>query len=285
MLDDVQHFAEVADKYLRRERFSANVIATTVEAVCRGAVPPPSGAAWVVVREGDSVQGVAMHTPPFPLFLPRLEHRVVDALAGALQEAGRTLPGVTGERTTVARFAEVWHARTGQTSRRRASTRMYVLGTLRPPHRVSGGPRLAVAPDAGLVAEWLSEFHDEAAPGAPTDDWAAAAHRHIAHGSLWLWVRDDMAVSMAAVRAPAAGVARIGPVFTPPGFRRSGYGAGVTAAASRAAIDAGAEDVVLYADLSNSDANSIYRAIGYLAHHDAETRDFEKGAPGRCSRA
>jgi predicted GNAT family acetyltransferase len=79
---------------------------------------------------------------------------------------------------------------------------------------------------------------------------------------------------MAAVTAPAAGVARVGPVYTPPAHRRRGHGSAVTAAATTAAIAGGAEDVVLYTDLANATSNAIYQAIGYRPDHDAEERAF-----------
>ena len=56
----------------------------------------------------------------------------------------------------------------------------------------------------------------------------------------------------------------MGPVYTPPEFRRHGYGAAVTYAASRKALDEGATEVLLFADLINPVSNSIYQAIGYI---------------------
>ena len=81
-------------------------------------------------------------------------------------------------------------------------------------------------------------------------------------------------VSLAAFSAPARGVSRIGPVYTPPQFRRHGYGTAVTAYASRAALHAGAEHVVLYTDLANPTSNKIYQAIGYVPDHDFEEHRF-----------
>ncbi len=89
-----------------------------------------------------------------------------------------------------------------------------------------------------------------------------------------LWLDEDAFVSLAAVSAPAAGVARVGPVYTPPRHRGQAYGAAVTATATAAALSAGAEHVVLYTDLGNPTSNSIYQSIGYRADHDAEERAF-----------
>jgi predicted GNAT family acetyltransferase len=151
---------------------------------------------------------------------------------------------------------------------------MYVLGELRSPLGVPGEARPARNADAELVTHWVSAFHEEAAPSRPSDDWPTWARRRIVQGDVWMWIDDGEPVSMAAKSAPAAGVSRVGPVYTPPDRRRRGSGTAVTAATSRAAIDGGAGYVVLYTDLANPVSNSIYQAIGFVPDHDAEERDF-----------
>ena len=81
-------------------------------------------------------------------------------------------------------------------------------------------------------------------------------------------------MALAGRSAPAGGVARIGPVYTPPARRRRGYGSAVTARATQAALQAGANDVVLYTDLSNPTSNAIYQSIGYVADHDSQERSL-----------
>jgi predicted GNAT family acetyltransferase len=63
-------------------------------------------------------------------------------------------------------------------------------------------------------------------------------------------------------------VVRVAPVYTPPEHRRRSYGGAVTAAVSRAALDGGATDVVLYTDLANPTSNSVYQRLGYRPVHD-----------------
>jgi predicted GNAT family acetyltransferase len=71
-------------------------------------------------------------------------------------------------------------------------------------------------------------------------------------------------VSMARVHAPAAGMSRIGPVYTPPAERGRGLGAAATAAAVQRAHRRGARDVVLFADVANPGANRIDRRLGFV---------------------
>ena len=152
---------------------------------------------------------------------------------------------------------------------------MYRLVDLRWPQAVPGQPRWAeISRDLGLSAEWFAAFHEEAQPHAPYDDWTAMARRRLEARELHLWSAEGIPVALAGVSQAVAGVARVGPVYTPHQWRGNGYGSGVTAAATSAGLDAGAQHVVLYTDLANPISNSIYQRIGYRGDHDAEERAF-----------
>ena len=102
---------------------------------------------------------------------------------------------------------------------------------------VPGRAASAAGPaDIALVSGWLSAFHDEAQLHAPAEEWHVSAERRVAASEVHLWHDGGTPVALAAVSAPAAGVARVGPVYTPPGQRRRGYGAAVTAEATAAAL-------------------------------------------------
>ena len=60
-------------------------------------------------------------------------------------------------------------------------------------------------------------------------------------------------------------------VRTPPEERGRGFAGAVTSAVSRAALDAGAEQVLLFTDLANPTSNALYRRLGYrpLGDHAA----------------
>jgi predicted GNAT family acetyltransferase len=194
-------------------------------------------------------------------------------LAPSLAATSRPLPGVSGEVQSVSAFAEKWTELTGQRSSPDVAMRMYRLAELTVPEGVEGHDRRAVEDDVELVVGWLEAFHDEAQPNAPKQDLKALAEQRIRAGQFRLW-EDKEAVALAGFSPPVAGVSRVGPVYTPPAWRKRGFGAAVTAQATLAAIDAGADHVVLYTDLANPTSNAIYQTIGYRADHDAEERSF-----------
>ncbi|MGH8922685.1 MAG: GNAT family N-acetyltransferase [Actinomycetes bacterium] len=278
MTADAEAFADLVEPCMTSDPFSTNVIGVQLAGALDGSRPVGDDAIWLAVDGSDGgsggVVGVGMHTPPRNLFLSRLPPGAASQVAAALLAAGRQLPGVSGEAATVAEFADAWTARTGTRSATQVSMRMYRLGTLIAPGGVAGEGRKAAPDDLGLVQDWFVHFNREAVPHALDDDAGGLAERRLAIGHLWLWVDEGRPVALAAVSSAAAGVARIGPVYTPPAHRRRGYGAAATSRATQAALEDGADQVVLYTDLANPTSNAIYQSIGYRPDHDAEDRIF-----------
>jgi GNAT superfamily N-acetyltransferase len=274
ILRDPRIFAECSRHWLASDPFSSNVIAVHLGGILNGSRPRGDEDIWVAVLDQGHVIGVAMHTPPLPLFIPRLPAGVATELAVALHRGRRAVHSVNGEKQSITEFAGAWAERSRTTAELRRATRMYRLGTLRSPPDVRGEPQRARPGERDLVAEWFVAFQAETKADESLDATALAERRLVA-GDLWLWIDEGSPVSLAAYSQPALGVARIGPVYTPPGRRRRGYGSAVTARATQSALDAGAEHVVLYTDLANPTSNAIYQEIGYVPDHDAEERRFK----------
>jgi predicted GNAT family acetyltransferase len=155
--------------------------------------------------------------------------------------------------------------------------RLYRLGTLVPPSAVSGRARVVGEGDLTLVAGWRSAFEVEAIGEVRfrgSEETVLRQSMALGNGHI-VWEDGDRVVSYAAVGAPVDGMSRVGPVYTPPELRGRGYGSAVTAAASRWALDAGAEYVVLFTDLANSVSNAIYQRLGYRPVYDQAELAFD----------
>jgi predicted GNAT family acetyltransferase len=106
-------------------------------------------------------------------------------------------------------------------------------------------------------------------------DLDATVRDRAERGLYWLWLGPDrQPVSLAGHTLPAAGVVRVGPVYTPPAERGHGYAAGATHAASSALLDGG-HRVVLFTDLANPTSNALYQRLGYRPVTDRATFHFE----------
>ena len=85
--------------------------------------------------------------------------------------------------------------------------------------------------------------------------------RYLDEHSVWCW-DDDGPVAMARAAPVVGGVARIGPVYTPPAHRRRGYATTCVEHLSRH-IEEREHVAILYTQLTNPTSNAIYARIGY----------------------
>jgi GNAT superfamily N-acetyltransferase len=223
---------------------------------------------------GGEITAALLHTPPYPVLLTRLPERSAEPLAEALAACRRPLAGVNAEPGDAAAFAAAWSRLTGASSRVSRRSRLFQLERLGPPEPgPPGAPRVAAAADRALLESWFAAFGEESGqsfrrPPDVVDD-------KLSHHGLTLWEADGAAVSMAGRNRPAAGAVRIGPVYTPPEHRRHGYAGAVTVAVSQAALDDGADHVVLFTDLANPTSNALYPRLGYRPVEDRVVLRFE----------
>lgn len=280
LVEDPVVFAARVQDWLTTEPLTANVLAVELAGVLDGTRSTMPGSVWAVVTgSGGRVVGAAMHTHPRGVFVPRLPPGAAGALAAAFARVDRVPAGASGELVAVGAFATAWERLTGSQHRHSRATRLHRLGQLVPPTGVPGTVRTAGAGDVDLVRDWFRLFARENGEGhADPAEEAGAATRKVANGEVRIWAVGDRPVSLASVSDPAVGVSRIGPVFTPRPERGHGFAAAVTAAASTAALAAGAAEVVLYTDLANPTAGRVYRRIGFIAEFDAAEVTLVAGA-------
>ena len=280
MTGDVAEFLAAAGEDLRRDRVRNTVILTVTERLRLR----PEGAAtqdgthpvgpdralfgWWTGPEG----GAFMHTPPHPLLLTALPFAVAADLATVL--ADRPLRGLNANPEGAGGFSARWRALTGGHSEVHLRQRLYRLGTLAwPDPAPAGAPRLAGVADLALLTGWLTAFAREV-QDIGGEDPAADARDRVGYGGALLWEAGGAPVGLAGVSRQVARMTRVGPVYTPPELRGRGYASAATAAVTQRALDAGAEGVLLYTDLADPGANSIYRRLGYQPVEDRVLLSF-----------
>src|SRR5215472_5771524 len=280
LTEDLGTFLTTAGGFLRA-RPAANTIMLTATELLRakgmaaiGDVTPVFG--WLASSDGG-VTAAFMHTPPYPVLLTEMPDAAAAELAVDLAGRGRQAPGVNATPAQGAALAAAWQAHTGQSTHTGMRTRLYALGTLLPPDPPTPGTaRTADATDRDLLVAWLNAFQDEAQPAGPNET-ERVVNARLGWGGLLLWEHDGRPVSLAGRNRAAAGQARVGPVYTPPGLRGRGFGAAATAAITQAALDDGAQGVVLFTDLDNPTSNTLYQRLGYRPISDWAVIPF--GAP------
>jgi uncharacterized protein len=264
-IDDAAAFLERAGPLLLEDEARNNLILGVAGTVRDHPDAYEDRRLWLVTHEGDVV-AAALRTPPFNLIVGRpATSAALPALAEAIRSTDADLPGVTAA-LPEADFALEWETRTGSTRRARMRQRIYRAEEIRPPDAVPGQHRVATEEDRDILVAWLRAFADEALHGldSPAGNAERAVDARLAGaGGFSLWEDADEIVSLAGWGGRTPNGVRIGPVYTPPGHRRHGYGSAVTAAASRELLTSGRRFCFLYTDLANPTSNSIYAAIGY----------------------
>jgi predicted GNAT family acetyltransferase len=218
---------------------------------------------WFQLKRGAAAELMAMHTPPVPIFLPKLVRGGVEHLALTLAEAGHELAGVNGSRDAVEAFLETYLPRTQRTVTDQEALGQFDLPVEpRLPWPVEGEYRIADASEAELLTGWAREFWAETGVFGAGGDPHRAVLAHIRRQRLHLWAQSGRPVSMCWISPPQAGVVRVAGVYTPRESRGHGYASAVVAAASTAEQQAG-NLCTLFTQLSNPTSNRIYQALGY----------------------
>lgn len=258
--DDVADFAPVALPLFQRDP----VLHTIELTLLRGGALPTDEPFLLTVWDDGRPVGAALQTPPQPLLCTGLPAESIARVVDEVAKVRPDLNGVRGIRHTAVEFARLWRARTGAVTVAEEGDLLYRLGVPRWP-TVPGVSRIATGSDHALLVEWLCAFAAEAFGHDPDPARAAAAIAASAdNGDVFvLWTVGGAVMSMAGVRAPAWGAARVGPVYTPTALRGNGYGSAATATAAQWAMAAGAADVVLFADVANPVSNAVYRHMGF----------------------
>ena len=266
LTEDPETFLATAGSFLRARAAQNTIMLGAIETLqasgkaAFGDEPPLFG--WRA-EPGGHIGAAFMHTPPYPVVLTDMTGAAGTELAAELAGRARRIPGVNAAARVGSAFAAAWQERTGQAAHTGMRMRLYALEALVPPDPPPPGrARTASAADAGLMLAWVNAFHDEAGPEGPNEA-ERVVRDSLGYGGMVLWEHEDRPVSLAGRRRAVAGQARIGPVYTPPELRGRGFGGAATAAVTQAALDDGAEDVVLYTDLANPTSNTLYQRLGY----------------------
>ncbi|MHB9864491.1 GNAT family N-acetyltransferase [Streptomyces sp. YIM S03343] len=292
MHSDGWHLTQNLDLFLNRaahflhSRPALHTVPLTVTETLRthgttayGAEAPLFG--WL--ERAGKVEATLFQTPPNHLNLTPLAPEDADSLAAHLAGTGHSFPGVSAEHATATAFAEAWQRHTGTTPALYERQRLYRLAALTPPTPLPPGrPRITDALDQEQLRRWKHEFGVAiGALPAGHNDAVSWADTHFRDRRFTFWEAEDgtTPVSMAGVSPMIAGQVRVAPVYTPAHLRGRGYAGAVTAEVSRAAQAAGAQEVVLFTDLSNPTSNALYQRIGYRPVTDFAAYDFPPTAP------
>ncbi|MFG2126045.1 GNAT family N-acetyltransferase [Streptomyces sp. NPDC048710] len=267
LTEDIDGFLARAGDFLRSRPALHNTPLTTIERLRRGGTGAYGAEATLFghLEHSGEVRAIFYRLATRRLTLTPLSPEQADTLAAHLADLGHSFSGVTADHDTAAAFAEAWHRRTGTAPVRDWRGRLYRLGTLTPPEpRPDGRGRVLGAQDHEQLVQWCNEFAADVGE-APTLDTESFARSRFADKHFTFWeTPDGTPVSMAGSTSMVGGMIRVDPVYTPAHLRGRGYAGAVTVEVTRAALTAGATDVVLFTNPDNATSNALYQRIGYV---------------------
>ncbi|MDG4782158.1 GNAT family N-acetyltransferase [Micromonospora sp. WMMD961] len=275
---DPGEFLAAADDYLRADPVGCTVVTTIAHRLssqqAEGISQPDRNWWLVVVDDSGAVVGAGMRTAPYapypPFLLPMPDEAAV-ALAHALHERGEEVGAVNGALPAVGLFAAELTRLGGGRVEVTQHTRLHELGELTCPPPAPGHLVVATEDDLELVTQWFTAFMGDADEQAGRPRGTSAHEvpepvemlRRLRAGRMWFWVDETgQPVHLTGANPPSFGVARVGPVYTPPSQRGRGWASNAVAEVSRRILAEGAR-VCLYTDQANPTSNKIYAALGY----------------------
>ncbi|WP_431877648.1 GNAT family N-acetyltransferase [Micromonospora marina] len=275
---DPGEFLAAAEAYLAADPVVGTVVATVAQRMAARraeGVALPGDVWWLVVRDASgAVVGAAMRTAPFaprPPFLLPMPREAAVALAREWQRRGERVRAVNGALPAARDCADEVARLDGGRVAVAQHTRLHLLDHLTPPAPVPGALRAATTGDVDLVAAWFGAFMADADEQAGRPRGTSAHEtpdrvellRRIRDGRVWFWTDEAGApVHLTAANPTSFGVARVGPVYTPPEQRGRGWAGNAVAEVSRRLTAEGAR-VCLFTDQANPVSNRLYARLGF----------------------
>jgi uncharacterized protein len=215
-----------------------------------------------IVEENGAVVAVAMQTEPYNLLLSAVANfEAIDLLIPDVHSAGKTVPGMSSFPEESKAFTDAWKAFTGQACKLGMQLRIHQLDTVQKIARSSGQLRAATTGDRELLLNWLAAFYQETFQKTG-ENIERVIDRKLQETGIYLW-EDSEPVSMAWGRTSTENAAIVGPVYTPPEYRKKGYATACVAELSQLLLTQGFRNCLLFTDVTNPTSNRIYRNIGY----------------------
>jgi uncharacterized protein len=268
--DDPRWVLQQSRSFLAANPAANNVMLTLLqERIDR----PELGRYWIASKSGQTV-GVVLQSPTrFPALLSTMEADAIEAIVDSIAKADIGLPGALGEAGSAARFAGRWAEvhRSGAVPVQ--GQRVYEMIRPEPAKGTPGSLRKASSSDRATVTAYVRGFQAETSDFRGDPEQFAA--QLVQQEKAWLW-EDAGPAAMVASTTPTEGVVRMRFTYVPHQRRNRGYGSTCLGTVSKRMCESGFR-CIIYTDLSNGLANSMYRRLGYRAVLESVRYRFDGG--------
>ncbi len=266
LVPDASTFLARSAAFRSVQPYLTNVMGSVATSVAGGHGTYEKMSWWIIEDDERNVRGLMMRTAPHKLVLSPMPREALVPAVDAVLERDPDIPGVSGSQDLTRPFLTRFIQVSGRALRVEVERAIfvYVLESLVPPALSSGYWRAGEQDDFELLLTWWNGFADET--DVERHGLEEAVRAALSDGRIYLWIDADRPVCAVAhsllVATPSGSVARIGPVYIPPGERRRGYAGQLTAAVSSRQLQRG-HGLMLFTDAANATSNGVYTRLGY----------------------
>lgn len=215
------------------------------------------------VEKDNNIVAVAIKTPKRNLILSEVKDlAALEKIAADIYKNNLEIPGVTGLKKETETFAEIWHNLTAQAYKISMHLRIHKLEKVQIINKAKGNLISANQSDRDLLLNWTKAFAREVAGSIPANI-NKDVDRYLKEKNVYFWQDNNKPVAFINAARITPNSVNIGPVYTPPEYRRKGYATSMVSQLSQILLDRGFKYCLLFTDLANPTSNHIYHKIGY----------------------
>lgn len=212
---------------------------------------------------------IALQNPGYPMWLwinECLQKATIDNIINCLcnQLKDSKLKGISGKPEFVKKFANQYSKITGALSKKSLSMESYECKKLIKPKKVSGKLIRAEFNHIDIIAEfWVGFVFDCFGISIVKEKQIPGVKAMIQSGNLYLWEVEEKICGMVNIAHRSEKYARINNVYISLEHRKRGYASAMVGGVCSILVKEGLIPM-LYADITNSDSNKVYKTIGFV---------------------
>ncbi len=274
---DTREFFDRAREYLLEKELIHSLLLRVAKRLADNPQYSPENSPYLaIVENNDRVVAVALRTPPRNLILSQVKDlTALEKIAEDVYKNNPEIPGVTGLKKETEIFVKIWKYLTGRDCQISMKLRIHKLEKVRSIANAKGHLALANQENRDILLDWAEKFYREATGTVPVNI-NKEVDRYLKEKNVYFWQDNKQFVSFVNASRSTLNSADIGPVYTPPEYRRKGYATAMVAELSQKLLDRGFKYCLLFTDLANPTSNNIYRQIGYEPVSDWNEYSFLK---------
>lgn len=222
----------------------------------------------VIALKTEDRNAIAIQNPGHPMWLwinETLEKSIIDDIINSLcnQMKDNKLCSISGKPEFVKYFADKYSRMLGISYKVSLGMESYQCPKVIKPQNVKGKLIRAELKHLDIVSDFWVGFGFWCFGVTVTkESQIPSAEEMIKSGNLFLWEVNEKICSMVNIAHKSKRYVRINNVYTPPEERKKGYASAAVAELSSSLCNEGLIPM-LYADIKNSNSNSVYKGIGF----------------------